>query len=323
MVYLKADAQYVVELVQRETVHGQVAQLNKREQCPDEVPGAGSGYRVLQFTAPLAPGSSGGVLVDAQARALGIVVGSIAQGQNVNFAVPIESIAGLANVSGGTRFESGARLQPFGAKATSAAAAPAPAAPAPPSLSLPRPEQRQIHSISVHSKTIYLRRERLQEDIHKTSIFPQLGLRFADYGQTADVAITVDRPVVTFDWTYTLVYQPQALTLASGMVEATDEFDAGPKLAAVIVEQLAAAVMLPRAELDKPTGAPARNSAVLRGAGNDADEIVRAAQSIFVESHTIWMKGNLLQDALYVRPEVREWGIRIIDDRARPMSTSM
>jgi dihydrodipicolinate reductase len=27
------------------------------------------------------------------------------------------------------------------------------------------------------------------------------------------------------------------------------------------------------------------------------------------------MKGNLLQDALYVRPEMREWGMRIVDDR--------
>lgn len=27
------------------------------------------------------------------------------------------------------------------------------------------------------------------------------------------------------------------------------------------------------------------------------------------------MKGNLLQDALYVRPELREWGIRIVDER--------
>ena len=27
------------------------------------------------------------------------------------------------------------------------------------------------------------------------------------------------------------------------------------------------------------------------------------------------MKGNLLQDALYVRPEMREWGIRIVDNR--------
>jgi hypothetical protein len=77
----------------------------------EEVPGAGSGYRLLQFTAPTAPGSSGGVLVDAQARALGIVVGFIAQGQNVNFAVPVDSIAGLAAVPGGTPFASGARLQ--------------------------------------------------------------------------------------------------------------------------------------------------------------------------------------------------------------------
>jgi hypothetical protein len=284
----------------------------------DDVPGAGSGYRILQFTAPLSPGSSGGVLVDGEARILGIVVGSLSVGQNVNFAVPIDTIVGLGNASGGTRFDSGARLQPFGAKATSAAAAPSnpPAAPvAPPGLMLPRPEQRQIHTISVHSKTIYLRRERLQDDIHKTPLFPQLGLRFADYGQTADVAITVDRPVMTFDWTYSMVYQPKSLTLASGTVEGTDEFDAGPKLAAAIVEQLATAVMLPRGELDKPTGAPMESRIVARGAGNDPDEVVRTAQSIFVESHTIWMKGNLLQDALYTRPEIREWGIRIVDDR--------
>jgi len=284
----------------------------------DDVPGAGSGYRILQFTAPLSPGSSGGVLVDGEARILGIVVGSLSVGQNVNFAVPIDSVAGLGNVSGGTRFDSGARLQPFGTKASSTAVPSNPPvnAVAPPGLTLPRPEQRQIHTISVHSKTIYLRRERLQDDIHKTAMFPQLGLRFADYGQTADIAITVDRPVMTFDWTYMLVYQPRSLTLASGSIEGTDEFDAGPKLAAAIVEQLAAAVLLPRGELDKPTGAPAESSAMLRGAANEPDEIVRAARSVFVESHTIWMKGNLLQDALYTRPEIREWGIRIVDDRS-------
>jgi hypothetical protein len=284
----------------------------------DDVPGAGSGYRILQFTAPLSPGSSGGVLVDAEARILGIVVGSLSVGQNVNFAVPFDSIAGLANGSGGTRFDSGAHLQPFSARATSAAAPPSnlPAASvAPPGLTLPRPEQRQMHTISVHSKTLYLRRERLQDDIHKTAMFPHLGLRFADYGQTADVAITVDRPVMTFDWTYTLVYQPKSLTLASGTVEATDEFDAGPKLAAVIVEQLASAVQFPREELDRPTGTSEANGPAIRESGSDPAGILRSARSIFVESHTIWMKGNLLQDALYTRPEMREWGIRIVDDR--------
>jgi hypothetical protein len=126
-----------------------------------------------------------------------------------------------------------------------------------------------MHTISVHSKTIYLRRERLQDDIHKTAMFPHLGLRFADYGQTADIAITVDRPVMTFDWTYTLVYQPKSLTLASGTVEATDEFDAGPKLAAVIVEQLASAVQFPREELDRPTGISEANGTGIRESGSD------------------------------------------------------
>jgi hypothetical protein len=146
-------------------------------------------------------------------------------------------------------------------------------------------------------------------------MFPHLGLRFADYGQTADIAITVDRPVMTFDWTYTLFYQPKSLTLASGTVEATDEFDAGPKLAAVIVEQLASAVQFPREELDRPTGTSAVNDTAIREPGNDPAAILRSARSIFVESHTIWMKGNLLQDALYVRPEMKEWGMRIVDDR--------
>jgi hypothetical protein len=274
----------------------------------DDIAGAGSGYRILQFTAPLAPGSSGGVLVDAEARMLGIVVGSFSVGQNINFAVPIDSVGGLANASGGTPFDSGARLQPANSRVTASAipAAP-PAAAIPPALALPHPEQRQIHSISVHSKTIYLRRERLQDDIQKVALFSRLDLRLTDYGQTADVAITVDRPVMTFDWTYTLVYQPQSITLASGSIEATDEFDAGPKLAAVIVDQLGSAMLLPRGALDKPV-------APLAGVSSK-DEIVRSAKTIFVESHTIWMKGNLLQDALYVRPEIREWGIRIVDDR--------
>ena len=66
----------------------------------EDIPGAGSGYRVVQFTAPVSPGSSGGVLADAQGRAVGIVVGALPGGQNLNFAVPLESVVGLATVAG-------------------------------------------------------------------------------------------------------------------------------------------------------------------------------------------------------------------------------
>jgi hypothetical protein len=128
------------------------------------------------------------------------------------------------------------------------------------------------------------------------------------------VAITVDRPFLTFDWTYILVYQPSGLTLASGTIEANDEFDAGPALAAQIMEQVAAAAVLPRSAL-RSTPPPSRAAEVERLGPADPSSVLRTCRTIFVESHTIYMKGNLLQDALYTRPEMREWGIRIGDDR--------
>ncbi len=276
----------------------------------EEVPGAGSGYRLLQFTAPLSPGSSGGVLVDAQARALGIVVGFFSSGQNVNFAVPVDSISGLASVAGGTSFASGSRLQlPTVASAGNVGRnLPGPQA------EIPRTDQLQIRTVSVHSKTIYLRRERLQDDMRKHGLFSRLGLRFADYGETADVAVTVDRPFLTYDWTYMLVYQPSGMTLAAGTVEATDEFDAGPSLAAQILDQIAAASVLPKSTL-RAVPSPSRAAEIERRGPADAATTLRNCRAIFVESHTIYLKGHLLQDALYTRPEMRDWGIRLTDDR--------
>ncbi len=281
----------------------------------EEVPGAGSGYRLLQFTAPLAPGSSGGVLVDTQARALAIVVGSLSAGQNVNFAVPLDSVMGMAEISGGTPFSSGASLQlpyPGRSEAPSAAATTANLPPGGPQL--PPSDQLQIKTVSVYSKTIYLRRERFQDDLRQHPLFKQLGLRFAEYGETADVAVTVDRPFLTFDWTYTLVFQPSQLTLGTGTIIGDDEFDAGPKLAAQVLDQLASAAVLPRAAL-RVVPPPDRVQDTERIGSMDSAAVLRNCKNIFVESHTIYLKGNLLQDALYTRPEIRDWGIHIVDDR--------
>jgi len=200
----------------------------------DDVPGAGSGYRILQFTAPLSPGSSGGVLVDAEARILGIVVGSLKRRPECQFlpylstASPVSAMhlaacaLTRARASATIRRQNDAycngSYQPSRStrgsswfystsSRTSAKFTPYRCSP-----------KRFICAAS-GCKTIFIRRP----------CFPQLGVRFADYGRTADIAITVDRPVMTFDWTYTMVYQPKSLTLASGMVDATDEFDAGPK----------------------------------------------------------------------------------------------
>src|SRR5271168_1313823 len=76
----------------------------------EEVVETHSGYRVLQFTAPVSPGSSGGAVVDSKGRVLGIVVFS-AKGQALNFAVPIDAVFGLANGSEHTALPSGGDLQ--------------------------------------------------------------------------------------------------------------------------------------------------------------------------------------------------------------------
>lgn len=44
----------------------------------------------LQTTAPISPGSSGGGLFDAQARLIGFTTAQVINGQNLNFAVPVE-----------------------------------------------------------------------------------------------------------------------------------------------------------------------------------------------------------------------------------------
>jgi S1-C subfamily serine protease len=55
----------------------------------------GEGYRAVQTSAALSSGSSGGGLFDSQARLIGITSFKIRDGENLNFAVPINYVRGL------------------------------------------------------------------------------------------------------------------------------------------------------------------------------------------------------------------------------------
>lgn len=55
------------------------------------------GGRIVQTTAPVSPGSSGGGLFDNQARLVGIITFQRGDGQNLNFALPAEWIAEMRN----------------------------------------------------------------------------------------------------------------------------------------------------------------------------------------------------------------------------------
>lgn len=58
---------------------------------------------VIQITAPISPGSSGGPVLNASGELIGVAVASMEEGQNLNFAIPSQYVDRLARVSGPPR----------------------------------------------------------------------------------------------------------------------------------------------------------------------------------------------------------------------------
>ncbi|MCE2401329.1 trypsin-like peptidase domain-containing protein [Candidatus Poribacteria bacterium] len=58
-----------------------------------------NGVRLLQMTAPVSPGNSGGPVINSDGEVIGISVSTIVDGQNLNFAVPVNQLKQLITES--------------------------------------------------------------------------------------------------------------------------------------------------------------------------------------------------------------------------------
>jgi hypothetical protein len=236
----------------------------------DEVPGAGTGYRLLQFTAQVPPGSSGGVLVDVRGSALGIILTPLNGGQDVNFAVPLDAVLGLAALPGGTAFASGASLKLPGPQAPAETAKPPepPAAVAPARVPQepvsplqapdtansqplesrdPRTILRKFRTIYIDSQSMWLKANVMKSAIYKKKEFLAWGITVVDQRELADVVLRIHLVGGTEDYTYDLQHVNTSITLDSGKVTGFNPIlwmsgnAAAPKIADAVIRAIRAA----------------------------------------------------------------------------------
>jgi hypothetical protein len=203
----------------------------------DEIPGAGTGFRLLQFTAPVAPGASGGALVDKN----GALVGIITSGKgNAAFAVPIESVLGLPDSGRRIALGSGAALQlpaKLDAETPKSSAAIASAN--------PQEILKNAKTIYIHSKTSFLTVDTVDRALTMQKDWDKLGLTIVGDQRVADLIIEIDRPLFTYVHTFVLSDKKTSIVLGSGKQTAFDGTIASSGLAKDILKIFVAARLPP------------------------------------------------------------------------------
>ena len=199
----------------------------------DEIPGAGSGFRLLQFSAPIAPGSSGGALVDKTGELVGIITGSTG---NSGFAVPVESVLGLPESGHRVALGAGSSLQ---MPAKQMADLPQSSA----AISNVDPKQivKNARTIFIQSKTAFLTVDTLDRALALQKEWPQLELTIVQDRRVADLLIEIDRPIFTYVHTFVIIDKKTSIVLDSGKVTAFDGTIASGGLAKEIVKFFIAA----------------------------------------------------------------------------------
>ena len=197
----------------------------------DEISGAGHGYKVLQFSAPVSSGSSGGLLTDDKGQAIGLIVSTLSSGQNLDFAIPISSVNGLANSTQTIMsFKTGTALE-------------LPQAIRPPSSidvlnADPKTILNQAKLFYIYSYSDLISGQMMEDALMKMPEFEKWKLVIVRDSKLADIEIKVEHDLFTFDYNYSMTDRRTNILLATGKVTVWDGKVASGKFAKLIVEKL-------------------------------------------------------------------------------------
>lgn len=229
----------------------------------DSVPSAGTGYRLLSFSAEIPTDSRGGTVVDNQGRAIGILLNA-RDTEGAILAVPLESVAGLTSTPGGSVL-GGANSAPLPASTPrpaevgqGALAAKAAAAPKDPLEIL-----RSFQTYYIKSGTIFLHRDVMQKALQERPEFVAWNLKPVDDPGSADVTVEITLPFLSWEWNYKMVHRATGQLLGTGKVKALEQHQAAPLLVTEITKKIQSAGRVP-VNLGAVAAQPARAQARLK-----------------------------------------------------------
>jgi hypothetical protein len=229
----------------------------------DEIPGAGTGFRVLKFTAPVTTEAIGGILVDNYGRVLGLIA-PLAQAQTQSYAVPLYTVAGMVrSISSGqppgsalvyipgTRdlnravpvYQSSTTpLEPMPQVAVPQRPT-SPLMPAGPGSAVVR--ETDPAKLLTSARTLYItsssnvfKSVQLLNELRKRQEFTDWKLSFVDEREVADLILEIEHVPLTWEFPFSIRHQRTGVVIAAGKVYAWGGGDGALLMASRVVERL-------------------------------------------------------------------------------------
>jgi hypothetical protein len=224
-------------------------------QMADSVPGAGKGYRLLQFGAIDGVNPAGALLVDERGRALGIVT-TTAEVKGQNIAVPFSSVTGLIrslpahSVVSSVSTQSSTTYPPVQTPypiPQSSVLVPqrgvTPLSPKGPGSVVVKPTT--VPEILAVSRTIYVRSnsvsfkpEHLINALNKRPEMAEWNLTFTNERELADLILEIDHVVMTWKYTFKIYSERLGTIVATGSKVILDGSVGAPDMAQRVIEKL-------------------------------------------------------------------------------------
>jgi hypothetical protein len=230
----------------------------------DEIPGAGTGFRVLKFSAPVTAGAAGGVLIDRYGRAIGLIAPQ-PQCKTYSYAVPLYNVVGLVrSVPTAQPTTTALVLAPAQAGPMNRAipvwqSSTTPLEPMPP-VAVPQRPTSPLRSagpgsavvgeadpakLLAASKTLYVasysnvfKSVQLLNELRKRREFADWNLSFVDEREVADLILEIEHIPLTWEFPFTVRHQRTGIVVATGKVYAWGGGDGAQLMAERVAEKL-------------------------------------------------------------------------------------